>query len=284
MTYQALNTRANQLAHWLIEQGIRPDNRIGIALERSTEWIIAMLGILKAGGAYVPLDPSYPQDRLQYMIEDSQPKLVLTIPSIFSQLGTLPKQVKILDMHTAPDMLADYSQQNIPKATLGLTPEHLVYVIYTSGSTGKPKGVMIQHRNLCSFAHALQQQWQFDGTDRILQFANLGFDFAISDIFGALCHGARLVLRTDAWISSPQSYWEHCEQEGITYSDIPTQFWTTLSRAALPLPKSLKVVCTGGEAVRWTPSNSGWKTIRMSYWRTVTDPQKPPLPRCLSPA
>src|SRR5262249_118891 len=143
---------ANQLAHYLRSQGVGPDQLVGICVERSLEMVVGLLGILKAGGAYVPLDPSYPAERLQYMLNDAAPRVLLTqahlrerLSDLVGQAGT-PTQVIALDSDW--DLMAGQPLQDLPAAALGLRPEHLAYVIYTSGSTGHPKGVMVEHRNL----------------------------------------------------------------------------------------------------------------------------------------
>ena len=165
LTYQELNEKANQLAHYLRSHGVGPDTLVAIAVERSLEMIIGLLGILKAGGAYVPLDPSYPEDRLQFMLENTQSPVLLTQSHLKERFGSysgkllslqldLEKGELLVDessLHLSDSRelqwisLASQSSQNLK--TLN-SPYHLAYVIYTSGSTGKPKGVMIQHDSL----------------------------------------------------------------------------------------------------------------------------------------
>ena len=146
LSYGELNRRANRLAHYLRELGVKPDERVAICVERGLEMIVALLGVLKAGGAYVPLDPAYPAERLRYMLEDSGPVVLLT-------QGHLCGAVHRTQCCTAGSR-SERCQLRWQKparhqpdpATIGLTPEHLAYIIYTSGSTGKPKGVMVEHR------------------------------------------------------------------------------------------------------------------------------------------
>ncbi|MEL4889780.1 condensation domain-containing protein, partial [Pectobacterium betavasculorum] len=141
LRYGELNARANQLAHWLIELGIRPDSRVAIALERSCELPVAILATLKAGGGYVPLDPSYPQERLQYMLEDSEPAVLITTRALLPQLGELPQGLGLIVLDAESRPWEQCPSANISPARLGLTANHLAYIIYTSGSTGRPKGV-----------------------------------------------------------------------------------------------------------------------------------------------
>ncbi len=146
LTYQELNEQANQLAHYLIQQGIRPESKVAIMMERSIELIIGILGILKAGGAYVPLDPSYPEERLSYMLEDSEAEILLTMSSFESVKFLISYQIKILFYDSVSKALSLESKE-IP--TIDLSADNLAYIIYTSGSTGKPKGVQISHRSIC---------------------------------------------------------------------------------------------------------------------------------------
>ena len=138
LTYRELNQRANQVAHYLQELGVGPEVLVGICMERSLEMIVGLLGILKAGGAYVPLDLEYPQERLAFMLADSQVAVLLTQAHLLTRLPECRAKVVCLDSEW--DFIAQQSQQ---KPVSGVSPENLAYVIYTSGSTGQPKGVMI---------------------------------------------------------------------------------------------------------------------------------------------
>ena len=148
LTYQQLNQRANQLAHYLIERGVTPDSLVGLCVERSLEMVIGILGILKAGGAYVPLDPHNPEARLAYQIEDADLNIVLTQQTILAQLPVLAEQAVCLDSEGVLTQLALYSKRNPRVKKVGLHAHHLAYVIYTSGTTGQPKGVMVEHLSL----------------------------------------------------------------------------------------------------------------------------------------
>src|SRR6266702_2460692 len=152
LTYGELNRRANQLAHYLRELGVRPDTRVALCVERGFEMIVALLAVLKAGGAYVPLDPAYPIDRLRFMLQDSAPVALLTqshLQNLFPELSTL---LPVLDLDDTT-LWQDQTETNPHPDTVGLTPLHLAYVIYTSGSTGTPKGVMIQHQGLVNLLY-----------------------------------------------------------------------------------------------------------------------------------
>ncbi|XCN72937.1 MAG: AMP-binding protein [Candidatus Electrothrix aestuarii] len=139
LTYCELNEKANQLAHALIEQGVRPDTLIAICAERSLEMIIGLLGILKAGGAYVPLDPDYLEERLRFMLKDCGAEILLTQTRLYDRLPGFTGKMIDLD---EPQLYAGWTTENPQRCC---RPKHLAYVIYTSGSTGRPKGVMVEH-------------------------------------------------------------------------------------------------------------------------------------------
>ncbi|WP_321854034.1 AMP-binding protein, partial [Burkholderia cenocepacia] len=132
LSYAELNARANQLAHYLRERGVGPDVLVAICAERSLEMVVALLGVLKAGGAYVPVDPTYPAERIEYMLRDAQPRILLTQHALVDQLPHT--QAKVLALDTDWHRIASLPDTNIPVASIGLTPQHLAYVIYTSGS------------------------------------------------------------------------------------------------------------------------------------------------------
>ena len=154
LSYGELNRRANQLAHYLRELGVKPDERVAICVERSLEMIVGLLGVLKAGGAYVPLDPAYPVERLRFMLEDSAAGGAADAePSAESCSTELEDALPVLDLDDSHVAWQQQPESN-PDPAIGLTPSHLAYVIYTSGSTGTPKGVMVEHRALCNLSRA----------------------------------------------------------------------------------------------------------------------------------
>ena len=144
LSYAELNRRANQLAHYLRGLGVKPDDRVAICVERGFEMVISLLAVLKAGGAYVPLDPAYPGERLRFMLEDSQPVVLLTEVHLQGLFAGIGDTVPVVDP-AASELWQEQPGSNLDPAGMGLTSQHLAYVIYTSGSTGKPKGVMIEH-------------------------------------------------------------------------------------------------------------------------------------------
>ena len=189
ITYRTLSHRANQLAHHLRARGVGPDALVGICVERSLDMLIAVLAVLKAGGAYVPLDPAYPRERLAFMLEDAQVRVLLTEKRLVAQLPMHDAEVVCLDRDW--DAIARHSTQAPPAMT---TPESLAYVIYTSGSTGTPKGVMITHGALINFLWSMRERLGITDRDVILVVASLSFDMIGLDLFLPLMTGARIVI------------------------------------------------------------------------------------------
>ncbi|NBD32275.1 MAG: amino acid adenylation domain-containing protein [Cyanobacteria bacterium] len=191
LTYRELNERANQLAHHLQSLGVKPETFVGVCVERSLEMVIALLGILKAGGAYLPLDPSYPQQRLVYMLEDSQALVLVTEQSL--NLERSQSEIEVVYLDSEAESIARQSTCN---STSGVTSSNLAYVIYTSGSTGKPKGVPIEHRNAVNLLTSIERQPGLSDRDVLLSVTTISFDISVLEIFLPLIVGARLVIVT----------------------------------------------------------------------------------------
>jgi natural product biosynthesis luciferase-like monooxygenase protein len=192
LSYCQLNARANQLAHRLRKLGVGPDTLVGICVERSMEMIVGLLGILKAGGAYVPLDPGYPRERLSFMLEDANVKVLLTQQKL---LNDLPQHsAKVICLDSASAQLAEEPEDNLAG---GVTSDDLAYVIYTSGSTGKPKGVMITHRNVVNFFAGMDQSMAGDGPGVWLAVTSISFDISVLELFWTLSRGFKVVIYKD---------------------------------------------------------------------------------------
>ena len=190
LTYQQLNVRSNQLAHYLIENGIKPGTRVPINIERSIEMIISVLAVLKAGGVYVPVDPDYPRERISYMLEDTNALLIISTSKSKINLPVLPC-VTILEI----DGVSQHAISTQPENNLSVKfpLDHLVYVIYTSGSTGRPKGVKMGGRGMVNLLYWQEKQFT-NKHRRVLQFASLNFDVSFQEIFSTLCFGSSLYL------------------------------------------------------------------------------------------
>ncbi|WP_222930911.1 non-ribosomal peptide synthetase [Microcystis aeruginosa] len=261
LTYNELNCRANQLAHYLQSLGVKPDELVGICVERSLEMIVGLLGILKAGGAYLPLDPEYPIERLSFMLEDAQLSVLLTQ----QKLGeTLPQhQASIICLDTDWEKIAENSQSN-PENTV--TPDNLAYVIYTSGSTGKPKGVLVNHSNVVRLFAATDAWYNFNSQDVWSLFHSYAFDFSVWEMWGALLYGGRLVVVPYLITRSPEAFYQLLCQEKVTIlNQTPTAFRQLIQaeeslKGSFPLSRgdrssttdndlSLRLVIFGGEAL-----------------------------------
>ncbi|MFL6244609.1 MAG: amino acid adenylation domain-containing protein [Thermoanaerobaculia bacterium] len=200
LTYAQLNARANRVAHHLMTRGVGPDDIVGIALERSTEMLIALLGVMKAGAAYLPLDPEFPHARLDAMIEDAKPALVLdvVIPSV-SRGTWVDGRQNAHATHVAPPHHPGpptHARDDSDNPHRTLLSRHAAYVIYTSGSTGKPKGVVIEHEALSVFLDAMKDRVAFAPGHRHIAVTTMAFDISIVELFLPLCHGA------EVWIAS----------------------------------------------------------------------------------
>ncbi|MDZ8258877.1 non-ribosomal peptide synthetase [Nostoc sp. ChiQUE01b] len=248
LTYQQLNCRANQLAHYLQSLGVKPDVLVGLCVERSLEMIVGLLGILKAGGAYVPLDPDYPQERLSFMLQDAQVGVLLTQQQLLEKLPG--HQAEIVCLDTDWQLISQSSQDNV---IADVQDNNLAYVIYTSGSTGRPKGVMIPHGAIANHCCIIQQAYELGKSDRVLQFASINFDASLEQIFPTLIAGATLVLRgSDVW--TPTKFQKTIADFGLTVVNLPTAYWQQLAQEwvktqVLDSNSQLRLVLVGGDAM-----------------------------------
>ncbi|SDS76273.1 non-ribosomal peptide synthetase [Pseudomonas granadensis] len=250
MSYAALNRRANQWAHQLIAQGVGPDVRVGLAVERSLDMLVGLLAILKAGGAYVPLDPSYPQERLSYMIGDSGIGLLLTQRHLLAQLP-VPDAVHSLMLDQQGEDLEGYSDCN---PQVSMSADNLAYVIYTSGSTGQPKGTLLAHRNVLRLFEATDAWFDFSADDVWSLFHSYAFDFSVWEIFGALLYGGKLVVVPYEVSRSPEDFFVLLCREGVTVlNQTPSAFKQLMQVACAPehaaQQPALRYVVFGGEAL-----------------------------------
>jgi amino acid adenylation domain-containing protein len=249
MTYRELNRRANQVAHYLRSLGAGSETLVAVCLERSREMMIGLLGILKAGSAFVPLDPAYPMDRLAFMLDDAQAPLLLTQLRIASRLPTA--SVRTICLDSDAEAIARCSDADCAS---GVQPGNLAYVIYTSGSTGKPKGVEIEHRGVCNLAHSQVRAFDVRADSRVLQFASMSFDAAVSEVFMALTSGAALCLpRSEALLTGPALI-ELLRDQEITHVTLPPSVLAALPAEELPALRTLIVAgetCPADLVARW---------------------------------
>ncbi|HLP58159.1 MAG TPA: amino acid adenylation domain-containing protein, partial [Candidatus Deferrimicrobium sp.] len=228
LTYHQLNEQANRLAGLLIEKGVLADTIVGIMIDRSIEMIIGILGILKSGGAYLPIDPAYPQERIDYMLKDSNAPILLT------------------DIEKKK---TDNCQLSMSEHRASLHHSNLVYVIYTSGSTGKPKGVMLEHRNL---ANLIRYQYRYTNIDfeRVLQFTTISFDVSAQEIFSTLLSGGRLYLVAQETRADIPKLFKFIERHEINTLFLPVSFLKAIFNEAEYLdiiPRCIAHIAAAGE-------------------------------------
>ena len=249
LTYAALDTRTRRLARRLRELGVGPDDRVALFFDRSLEMIEGLMGVLAAGAAYVPLDPAYPGDRVQFMLEDSAAKVVLTSTSRAAGLPPGAWQVLCLDGEQDLD-IADEGNDPLPDAE----PGDLAYVMYTSGTTGRSKGVQIEHRQLLNYTQGVLEVLELPEGSSFATVSTLAADLGNTSIYGALCSGGCLHVLSEDRIGNGDAFAEYMHGKAIDCVKIvPSHLEALLAAASHPehvLPRRLLVV--GGEASSWT--------------------------------
>ncbi|WP_103125447.1 non-ribosomal peptide synthetase [Nostoc cycadae] len=242
LSYSQLNNQANQLANYLQKIGVIPGTLIGICFQRNLDMIVGILGILKAGGAYLPLDPTYPQERLAWILENSQTSVLLTQQALLEKLPTHQAQVICLD--TDWEIITSQNQENL---TLPITPHNLAYIIYTSGSTGQPKGVQITHRNLVHSTTARINYYQ-KPVSRFLLLSSFAFDSSVAGIFWTLCSGGTLVLPKEGLqLEIPKLVKLICENQISHLLSLPSLYALILQQAIPEQLASLQAIIVAGE-------------------------------------
>lgn len=240
LSYAELNARANQLARRLREQGVVPDQIVGIMLEPCLEMLPGILAILKAGGAYLPIDPAYPIERIRYMLEDAGANILLTQTRL---KGSITFQGKILDLQDETLYLGDSS--NLRNVNSG---SDMAYIIYTSGTTGKPKGVMIEHHSLVNLSLWYRDYFELTSADNCSKYAGFGFDASVWEIFPALGCGAALHVIPDEIRLSLEELDAYFTSRHITSAFLPTQMAEQFMR--YKPHTSLRCLTTGGEKLK----------------------------------
>ncbi|MDZ8257987.1 non-ribosomal peptide synthetase [Nostoc sp. ChiQUE01b] len=244
LTYQELNTRANQLAHYLQSLGVGADALVGICVERSLEMVVGLLGILKAGGTYVPLDPEYPQERLRFILEDAQVSVLLSQHHLVEKLPECQAQLVSLD--TNWQLISQLTQEN---PITDVQASNLAYVIYTSGSTGQPKGVQISHKSVSNFLSAMQQRPGITKQDTLLAITTISFDIAALEIFLPITVGACLVIASREVTLDGRELFDLLVKSKATIMQATPATWRLLLDSNYQF-SDLKILC-GGEALPW---------------------------------
>lgn len=268
LTYRELNSRANRLARYLVRRGADVERYVAIALPRSIDLVVAVLAVVKSGAAYLPVDPAHPRSRVEAVLDEAKPVLVIT-----------------------PELLDDPEIASFADTDLGrpLSPQHPAYVIYTSGSTGRPKGVVVTHAGLPSLVAAAVERFGVTARSRILQFATPSFDGAVWELWGALATGATLVLAPAHRLVPGGGLAELVAEHGVTHATLPPALLATMSADDLPTISSL---ITSGEAVsaelvrRWSVGRTlinGYGPTEVTVCATLSAPlsgeRVPPIGR-----
>jgi amino acid adenylation domain-containing protein len=252
LSYGALNVRANQLAHYLIAQGVGPDTRVALCVERSLDMIVGLLGILKAGAAYVPLDPVYPSERLAYMLADSTPVLLVTQQAASAALAPAALPVLVLDSDVGRSLLDAQPTRDPDSRALGVDASNLAYVIYTSGSTGRAKGVMVEHRSLVNFWQMLRDTIyaEVPAHSTVALNAAFSFDMSMKGIL-QLLSGHCLLLVPQAIRANGPDFVRLLERYQVAAFDCtPAQMEILDQAGLLDLPDYRpRSVLLGGEAI-----------------------------------
>jgi amino acid adenylation domain-containing protein len=249
LTYGQVNERANQIAHLLRSLGVGPDTCVGVCMQRSPEAIISQLGILKAGGAFLMLDPEYPQERLHFLLEDAQVRVVLTQQKHRMQLPVREK-IAVIALDVPVDPLLGWSAQNLSTSA---TSTNLAYIIYTSGSTGRPKGVQIQHNGLVNVATWYGSTFKIQEQDRATHLATLTFDASVLEIWPCLAAGASLHLVDEETRVHPHSLMRCLIEHSITIAFLPTPLGEAILQEDWPDRTPLRVLTMGGDRLMRGP-------------------------------
>ena len=247
LSYRELNSRANQLAHYLRKRDVQPDSIVALCMNRSLELVIAILGVLKAGGAYMPIDPELPAQRLQFLLEDAQVRLLLTQDKLRSALADFAGHIVCLDSDW--HKLADQSHEDPQHHVRG---HHAAYVIYTSGSTGTPKGVVNVHDGLRNRIQWMQESYQLTSADRVLQKTPFTFDVSVWEFLWPLISGACLVVARPGGHRDSSYLVQLIQSQQITTLHfVPSMLEVFLQEPGAERCTSLRQVICSGEALSY---------------------------------
>ncbi|MBJ6369844.1 non-ribosomal peptide synthetase, partial [Snuella sedimenti] len=244
LTYVELDKKSNQLAHYLRKNGVYEGSLVPICLERSLEFVVGIMAVLKAGGAYVPIDPSYPQARIDFILEDTSAKIILTqrlLASIFLKTSD-EQQVVYLD---GLEISKEEPKTVVETNSLSTS---LAYIIYTSGTTGSPKGVMISNKNLRNLIAWHQRAYELKNTSKALLFSGISFDASVWELFPYLLSGGCIYPVEESIRLNPDYIVGFINKNKITHAYIPTAFYPSIKNVKTPL-KGVKLLL-GGEALK----------------------------------
>ncbi|WP_456340313.1 amino acid adenylation domain-containing protein, partial [Streptomyces anulatus] len=285
LTYRELDTRANRLAAELLALGGGPGTVVALALPRTADLLVALLAVLRTGAAYLPLDTEYPAARLEFMLRDAQPAVLVATRATAADVPDVsgPRRL-VLD---APETAAALTARPDTPPAVHISPQQPAYVIYTSGSTGTPKGVVVPHGALVNFLHAMGRLVPLTPADRLLAVTTVAFDIAALELYLPLLHGARVVLAPHEAIVQPPALLDLVAAQGVTAAQATPSLWQALV-AHDPAPLRGLRILTGGEALpeRLAAALAGLGEVTNLYgptettiWSTASreDGGRPPL-------
>lgn len=243
LTYRELDEKSDWVAAQLLANGTEPGDLIPVWMERSVDWVIAILGILKAGAAYVPIDPHYPSKRVHFIVEDTKAKVLLTKQTLGKELEVEHTRIFYMDtLQTIENQAPDHTD------IIPVTPDMLAYVIYTSGSTGTPKGVMVQHRAIEHLVTWHNERFEVDDTCRLTLVAGLAFDISVWEVWSALLSGATLYIADEQERIDSEALWQYFRAHKITHGFVPTVLVPAIVECSKKSPSpALRYLFTGGE-------------------------------------
>lgn len=243
VSYAELNARATQVARYLVRLGVQKEDLIGVCMRRSPEMVVAMLGIWKANAAYVPLDPQYPQERLRFMLEDANARVVITEEVLKEKIQGTDATVLCLDRDRK--QIEEESKEEITEAG---SSRQLAYLIYTSGSSGVPKGVMLSHQNAVSFVAWAKGTFTEEEFSGVLATTSICFDLSIFELWATLSCGGTVVLADDVI-----GWWESLREEKVSnrvrlVNTVPSAIAKLIEQG--PLPEGVVTINLAGEALK----------------------------------
>jgi len=248
--YRDLDQRSSQMARYLVSLGVVPGSIVGIYLERSIDFVVAALAVFKAGAAYLPLDPSTPADRLNMMLKDVSASLVMTRSDMPASLAA---DVRLLFLNQSA---AEGASSDSDAPPIKVSAEQLAYVIYTSGSTGTPKAVAVSQGSLLNLVEWHNRAFDVRPADVATQFASIGFDAAVWEVWPHLVAGASVCLVDDSVRTDPERLRDWLIREGVTISFVPTPLAERLMQLAWPQKAALRFLLTGADTLHHYPSKS----------------------------
>ncbi|WP_113651832.1 polyketide synthase [Pedobacter namyangjuensis] len=269
LTYQQLEERSNQLAHYLINNGVTKEELIPICLNRSMEMIVGILGILKAGCAYVPIDPEYPRERITYILKDTRSKIIITNEENNKLISSLAQEIEIISIDSNWDAITKMPT-SLPE--VDLQPDNLAYIIYTSGSTGTPKGVMIEHHNVVRLFFNEAPLYNFNENDVWPLFHSFCFDVSVWEMYGCLLFGGKLVIVPKHIAQNASEFGKLLQEHKVTIlNQTPSAFYILQESilASQTFPLQLRYIIFAGEALDpsklkiWKERYSDCKLINM---------------------